>query len=437
MNDGLNPIKHVYGQEPSGPAPEPGTPEYAEFEALRAMKEALDASPRSLPHEHVVDAVKDAAMAEVLLPLRHVYGEVYGEEVAKGALDTDDARFAEYELLRTTKTALDTLPRARPDVSVLDVVKTAAAAHVFAPLQVAYGEGEAPAPDSPQSAEYALLSTTKAALEQLPAARPDAAVVAAVLAAARPGAPALKVASDRPAHSKSNVRRWMPALAMAASVVIVAVTGLWVARVSPVGQQAPETELLADAETPAGDDAVALAAPAEPEAELLEAPPPGLFSPLFAGGQPTVSQDRLQGHVAARTPAPVTRGRSERRAIAQAPPPPPPPPPSPLGRAADAPTESEMVLADAVGGLNEADTNAPVATVSEWDAGADVRVLSLRLSQLANSSEGLSWDAPPTPLGAADLPADAPAEGIRAVRFGASSARVDVQMRSSEQQDDQ
>lgn len=427
MNDGLNPIKHVYGEKPSGPAPEPGAPEYAEFEALRTMKEALDASPSPLPDEHVVDAVKAAAVTDVLLPLRHAYGE----ELAEGALDADDARFVEYELLRTTMAALDTLPRVRPDASVLDTVKSAAAAHVFAPLQAAYGEGEAPTPDSPQYVEYALLSTTKAALEQLPAARPDADVIAAILAAARPGAPALKVASDRPALSKSNVRRWMPALAMAASVVIVAMTGLWVAQVFPVGQQAAESELLADAQPAAGDDAVALAAPAEPEAELEEGPAPGLFSPLAAGGQPTVSRDRLQGYVAARTPAPVNHGRAERRAVFQAPPPPPP------GRTADALAESETVLADAVGGFGEADTNMPGATVSEWDAGADVRLLSLRLTQLANSSEGLSWDAPPTPLGAAEPTAGVSTDGIRAVRFGASAARVDVQMRSSEQRDDQ
>jgi len=416
----------VYREEPSGPAPEPGTPEYAEFEALRTMKEALDTSPSPLPDEQVVEAVKDAALTDVLLPLRHAYGE----EVA-GALDADDARMAEFELLRTMKSALETLPRACPDASVLDTVKSTAAAHVFAPLQAAYGEGEAPTPDSPEYAEYALLSTTKAALDQIPAARPDAGVVAVILAAARPGAPALKVASDRPAHSKSNVRRWMPTLAMAASVVIVAVTGLWVAQVFPVGQQAAETELLANAQARAGEDAVALTAPAEPEAELEEAPPPGLFSPLAAGGQPTVSQDRLQGYVAARTPAPVTRGRAERRTTAQVPPPPA------LGRVADALAESETVLADAIGGFGEADTNEPVATVSEWDVGEDVRVLSLRLGQLANSSEGLSWDAPPTPFGVADLSADAPAEGIRAVRPVASPARVDVQMRSSEERDNQ
>ena len=425
MNDGLNSIKHVYGEEPSGPAPEPGTPAYAEFEALRTMKEALDASPNPLPHEQVVDAVKDAAMDAVLLPLRHVYGE----DVT--VVDADDARMAEFELLQTMKSALETLPRACPDASVLDVVKSAAAAHVLAPLQAAYGEGEALTSDSPQYAEYALLSTTKAALDQLPAVRPDAAAVVAILAAAKQGAPALKVASDRPARLKSNVRSWMPALAMVASVVVVAVTGLWVAQVFPVGQQAAETELLADAHASASEDAVALAAPAEPEAEREEAPPPGLFSPLAAGGQPTVSQDRLQGYVAARTPAPVLRSRSERRAVVQAPPPPT------LGRAADALAESEPVLIEVPDGFGETDTNESVTTVSEWDAGADVRVLSLRLHQLANSSEGLSWDAPPTSLGAADLSADAPAEGIRAVRFGASTARVDVQMRSSEQQDDQ
>jgi len=213
---------------------------------------------------------------------------------------------------------------------------------------------------------------------------------------------------------------------MAASLVVVAVTGLWVAQIFPTGQNANDPELVADAQLSAADQA---AAPAQPEVEFEEAPAGGLFSPFAGSGQPTVSQDRLGGYVASRTPVAAP---TERRAFANQLPGPPA-----GGRGADLIAGGEAILADAVVDLSEADTNKPAATVSEWDAGEDVRVLSLRLNQLARSSEGLSWDEPPTPLGASGPEADAPAEGIRSVRADNPPARVDVQMRSSEQRDDQ
>ncbi len=430
MNDGLNPIKHVYGEEPAGTPPVPGTPEYAEFEALRTMKEALDGLPQPLPTANSVDAIKDAAVAETLLPLRHVYGE----EVA--ALNPDDARFAEYELLRTTKSALDTLPRVSADASVLDAVKMAASAQVLVPLQAAYGETEAPGTDSEQHAEYVLLDSMRAALGQLPSSRPDASVVAAVLAAAKPGAPAMKVASDRPARSASIVRRWTPALAMAASLVVVAVTGLWVVETFQPGEQA-DSQLVADAQHSPSDEANAFTTPAEPDEAQEEASEADFSGSVAGSGQPTVSRDRLDGLVAERSTSAVGRTQSagarlERRSAAQTPPPPPAP-----AREVDGLAESEVLMADVASGFDDADTNKPVPAVSEWEEREDVRVLSLRLNQLANSSEGLSWDEPPTPLGAAGPATSGAMEGIRPVRSGPATGRVDVQMRSSEQRDDQ
>ncbi len=430
MTDGLDPIKHVYGEEPSGPIPVPGTPHYAEYEALRSMKEALDGLPQSLPGLDLVDAVKDAALAETLLPLRLAYDD----EVAGSELDVDDARMAEFELLRSTKAALDLLPRVQPDASVLAVVKSAAATHALTPILAAYGEEEAPKADSPQYSEYALLSSTKSAVDQLPASRPDASVIAAVIAASKPGAPALKIASDRPARSASVVRRWTPALAMAASLVVVAVTGLWVAQVFP-GQDAPNSELIADAQLSTADEAPAFSVPAEPEAESQEAVSSDLANQFPESGQPAVAREPLQGFTAAPAQIPVSQRRSETNQSARLD---PRPPASPvLGNDARGRRESDGLVADAVVGFGDVDTNKPVAIVSEWEAGEDVRVLSLRLNQLASSSEGLSWDSPPTQLGAAEPKISAGLDGIRSVRANSTPGRVDVQMRSNEQRDDQ
>ncbi len=480
MNDGLDPIKHVYGEETSGSAPAPGSLQSVELQVLQEMKLVLSNMPQPTPPDATVIAIKDAAAADVFQALR----SAYEEEGSVDSMGMDNARVAEYELLRTTKAALDRLHRSRPDPALIDSVKLAAAAHQVTPLLAAYGEGEAPqaqspeyvefslltttmaaldtlprvsagsegleavksaaaewqraavlaaygeaAPPAPESAnyvEYALLSSTRAALDTLPRARPDASVFAAVLGAATPDAPTLKMASDRPAQSRSNIRRWVPALAMAASIVIVAITGLWVANVLPVGQQAADTGLVAEAQPPVANDAAVFEAPPETETELAEAPPTGLFGQPPGSGQPTVSQHRLPSNVAASVPSAF--GLPERRSVESNQTP---------GLTADVVSENRAERSEASRGIASADTNQPAATVSEWDAGEDVRVLSLRLNQLASSNEGLAWDEPPNPLGASEPMTGASADGIHAVRAGAPLGRVNVQMRSSERTNDQ
>src|SRR5690606_7369913 len=142
-----------------------------------------DGGPRPAPYlrpplDPFRYAPSRAAMNDALDPIRHLYSE---GAASGGAAPSG----AEYDLLRHTKAVLDRMPRPAPDPATLDAVRAAVAAHAFAPLLQAYGEAEgAPAPGSPQFAEYELLRTTKAALDTAPRPRPDAPVLTAVAAMA-------------------------------------------------------------------------------------------------------------------------------------------------------------------------------------------------------------------------------------------------------------
>ncbi|MDX1420784.1 MAG: hypothetical protein R3181_12510, partial [Rubricoccaceae bacterium] len=113
-------------------------------------------------------------------PIRHAYGEAEGPPPAPG-----EPGYAEYRLLRTTREALDALPRRRPDASALEAVRAAVAAHALGPVRAAYGEADPPAPDDARHAEYAVIRGAKEALDQLPKVRPDAAALDAVTAEGR------------------------------------------------------------------------------------------------------------------------------------------------------------------------------------------------------------------------------------------------------------
>jgi hypothetical protein len=67
----------------------------------------------------------------------------------------------------------------------------------------------------------------------------------------------------------------------------------------------------------------------------------------------------------------------------------------------------------------------PAAT---WEAGADVRMLSLRMQALREQSAGLGWDEPPAPLGTPSSSAATGLPGVQAVRANAPTARVQVRM---------
>ena len=119
-----------------------------------------------------------------LAPVRHVYGAAEGSPPAPG-----DPAYAEYVLLKDTREVLDALPHRRPDASALEAVRAAVAAHALGPVRAAYGEAAPPAPDDARHAEYAVIRGAKEALDQLPKVRPDAAALDAVTAEGRGGVP--------------------------------------------------------------------------------------------------------------------------------------------------------------------------------------------------------------------------------------------------------
>ncbi|MDX1439917.1 MAG: hypothetical protein R3284_08450 [Rubricoccaceae bacterium] len=416
--DGLDPIRRVYSVPADGEKPDSldsnETPEsqYAEQNLLSSTKSLLDAWPRQAPPASSVEKVKDAAFAHLLEPMLSAYGKAEAVPPESG-----DPNFVEYELLRTTIAALDGIPPQFADEEDVAAVKAMAAAHVLAPVRKVYGEdteGVAIVAGTPLHAEYELLKTTKEAVDGLPKSRPDASVLRAISAAAVQGAPALRVASDRSA--KRSRTSLIPRLALAASLVIVAVSGVWMLQQG--GQQTAEEIAQANPERPSSatppleQDTFADNDPrGEAEAGLSQATSPPVETrerqEAFRGGpNPAVSPERDFSPAASRSDAF-------------------------LGESAG--SAQEVQLAGAVATDELADTNLPVATVSEWEAGEDVRLLSLRLQQLANSSEGLDWDESPTPFGAAEQDAGAAENsGIRAVNAG-QPVRGNVQVRSNRQ----
>jgi hypothetical protein len=138
-----------------------------------------------------------------------------------------------------------------------------------------------------------------------------------------------------------------------------------------------------------------------------------------------------------------------RPAPAQRPSPAPPPPPSAAfaqertgadaaGRlAADAGAARTRAEQDAAVGLMAASPDGDdspgaglagtPALAPAWEAGTDVRLLSLRLQTLQQQSAGVAWDEPPAPLGAAEAGATVP-QGFNAVGARSAPARFQVRV---------
>lgn len=126
MHDELNAIRRLYDEAGTGGPPSDAAPVSA---ALADMKAALDALPPQRPDPAVIDAVVaaagEAARAAALGPIRTVYDEDPEPLVSEAAE-------AEAAALAQVKTALDRLPRQRPEASVIDAVVAAAAQPVEA-----------------------------------------------------------------------------------------------------------------------------------------------------------------------------------------------------------------------------------------------------------------------------------------------------------------
>lgn len=355
---------------------------------------ALATLPVYAPSAEAMDAVLVAAQEATFAPLLAASG---GGEVAG----------VEAELLRQSLRALDALPHYAPDAEALAAVEGAALNATFAPLHAAYGDGTSDTP------EAGLLAQSKQALGALPTYSPSAAALEAVMisaaaassvttiAAAQPASPAVRQrrASDRGAVQAARPRKMRGIVAGVATLAVALIAA--VTLLDPgLGVVSPETEMVASADivetTPAPAPMQTFAEPIAPQPDpeplaTVQAPRPVVQRVAPSGPSADGFDVAARQQVAASAPALRSRAPRSR-----------------------APEAAALVA--------EADA-APEAT-TDWEAGEDVRLLSLRLQQLREQNSGLEWDEPAVAFDGASGGSQGTTRGIQAVRESAPLGRA-------------
>ncbi|MEL6616585.1 MAG: hypothetical protein AAFQ43_12655, partial [Bacteroidota bacterium] len=320
----------------------------------------------------------------------------------------------EVELLRQSAAALSTLPPQAPSPEAQEAVAVHAAEASAAPVLAAYGEAS-----GVESPEVALLAASRQALDTLPRHAPSATAVAAVLAAAAEASGAAvpagaaagaagasrprRRAADRGVATSARPRTRIGALAGLSTLAVAILAGILFLRSGD--SLAPEADLAALAE-PTQEASAADAAPSEPLVQVAPDPEPTPEAAPPAAPPPFVSRTAPRGP-SAEGFAPVAAQRA--------------PAPAPT-RQRSAPEAESAFMADAVPA--EALTAASGdEAATDWEAGEDIRLLSLRLRQLREENAGLEWGEPAVPLGQS-APTTGTTPGVQAVREGAPTGRV-------------
>ncbi len=402
----------------------------AEGALLRTTLQAIERAGRQAPPAAVVDnlvaAARDAARSSDLASLR---------SVLLGTEDSDEP--VEPALLRTTVTALETQPRLSPPADVVARIVTAAGAAAraseLAPVRSVVGDSA----ESETGAEEALLRTTWQAVQLIPRAAPPIAALQAVLSAAHSAIPAplreagaLRRAADRPSHRETRSFRRFAYLTAALAFAGLVSVGLWA---SVDGRRDAASTLASLDEQPAVMPVVPDAPAEESDAIVGNVPPPA--SPVPGTG--VASNGPIAGV--------LDDSRGARNATFERPSPPPPPPPAsppPAPQEIARPTREERAatrlatpspagvglaaVADRAESPGAGLAGAP-GVAPAWEAGTDVRLLSLRLKAMQESSSGLAWEAPPAPLGALDADGT-PAAGFSPVGVTSTPARFQVRV---------
>lgn len=370
-------------------------PASVERAVLEQSLAALDRAPRPRPSADVFSSVvafAATASSDGLAAVRYVYeGGAASEHTVEVALLEQGRDIVER--------AFRARPQPRPTAEVVDailaraVAATAARADeptvsepALAPLALSYGLALAvKAPTG--GAETALLAQTQDALDRLRPARPDAAVVANVVARAAAARPARRPAStDRPSAPSS--RRWPAGVwAGGAAFMLAALTAIAVLPGVFADGPAPAPPAAAEEEAP-GPSLATVGGPTEIEATL--------DSPARSGGSPA-------------------------------------PPPAPAATAPSAAPSGHAAVAERrAAPPRPAATPEPAQETPAWETGQDVRALSLRLDEIDRSIEGLAWDEPAEAFGQPiGTPAATSTPGLRAVREGAAPARARIQAADS------
>jgi hypothetical protein len=286
MFDSLTAIRRLYAEPPDRAGSDPAELEprdQAEVNALRPVKDALEQLPPQRPDPELVNVVVARATHA---GIRSLYGEGSQE-----ALPSETAR--EVAALAPVKRALDELPPQSPDPEVVEEVVARA---TFAEIRTLYGESTATRLPLEIAREASALAPLKSALDRLPRQRPDTAIVDRIVSAAAV-ASATRRRQERPAASARpplrNIRRRIAALVgTAGAVVLFALAALWATQPTPseqvAGLQAEAETRTVVPETPRGSSSDAEVPPvarqerAEP---IPEAPPPSTGQRGTTAGQ--------------------------------------------------------------------------------------------------------------------------------------------------------
>lgn len=415
----------VGARDPAGPDPNVVKAILSEARAMSALTEVSSQLPEQRPsNEAIMSVLEMARLAgesseSELVPVRAAIEETEVPEEGTPA-------YAEYQILKQALDATEKLPAASPRVeTVLSVESVAAAMHAAetekaaALMRAALGEEGV---SNEARVEVDALRSMLDATERVSRPSPSDASVAAVLAEAKRHGrvPAgMLPAKDRPSAlsaafvsaSRFAWQRWtgVAVLVLASSIALL-VTRPWTSfgsgevQLTSVEQRESEdvasvSEELAtetsneadDSERPevTGTRTDSDVAPAEivagPQVAAAEPPRPEFVDPAPVEAQPDL---------AAATPPPAGEGLA---AVEHA-------------AAVDDPAETDA-------------RTAPGRDVS-WEAGDDVRALSLRLQTLRERNEGLEWGGPTVALGAEDETAETDADpGVQAVGVGAVRVR--------------
>jgi len=367
------------------------SPLTGEAELLRQSREVLDRAsalhPRPRPSADV-EALVLARAAEASSLARDGAPEAIELVSVAAAYGLATSDSAEAALLASTRDALDRLPTRQPDASALNAIL----------------------------AEASFVASTRDALDRLPAYQPNASTLEAILAQAalasapREPAPAVAPAPDRIAAAPPQRRRWVGGIwAGSAALVAVVLIGVFV---FPFDNATLDSEaVLADAAPVAAQSEPALTDADVDAVELAEEDAPAGAVPLAAASPAQLVQRSAPRGPSASGLTPVREERQRRDA-------------SPL---ASAPSPSAFSEADA--SLADAAPVQGAGTVPEWDVSDDVRLLSLRLQELRRQNQGLAWDEPAEAFGA-PATTESTQPGIQAVREGAAPARAQVRVRS-------
>jgi hypothetical protein len=467
MSDALTPLRHAYDVEPAGAPVAPGSAGHPEQEALRQMRDLLDAWPAPSPAPAAVAAVEAraavvaAAVAQTDAALAHAFAARPQPRPSEDAVAAVLARAAEpvgpatdalpaaspveAAVLGQSLQALDRLPTLRPDASVLAAIEAHAAEASSALAAVRSVYLDAPAADSVEAeALRQSRDAVERALASRPRPRPSEAAVAVVLArAAEAAGVEAEPAVDAPAvegavlaqslQALDRLPRPRPSAATLDAVRLAAATaGTTRAadrparpvdraparptrRRMPVGVWAGAAGLLVAALAaivvlPSGgaesDAPVALAT-----AEATEAP---------AAAEPVTrvapAADEPEADLDATAPAAAGGGLAAASAIAGF---------VPAPTRAEQPAQQPAAPAlQPVAAASRPATAAAAPDPPSWEMSEDVRALSLRLQELG-SEDDLAWDdVPAEAFGQPSTPSAGTAPGLQSVRAGTPAPRA-------------